>query len=97
MIAHAAAQRLLSALEGDPDALQMLAQYIFEQASFDHYSNEDVARMSARAERSASRAEQQFGTVMDRFPAVDQRCEEIEYQQRLLHQLVEQLAAIIAK
>lgn len=97
MIAHADAQRLLAALEGDPNALQTLSAYIQEQASLDHWSNEDVARASARAERSASRAEQQFGTAMDRFRAVDQRCEEIEYQHRLLHQLVEQLASIIAK
>lgn len=97
MIAHADAQRLLSALEGDPDALQTLAQYITEQASLDHWTNDDVARMSARAERSASRAEQQYATVCDRFQTVDQRCEEIEYQHRLLHQLVERLAEELVK
>ena len=77
MIAHADALGLLQALEGDPHALQTLAQYIQEQASLDHWSNEDVARASARAERSASRAEQQFGTVCDRFRAVENRFEEI--------------------
>lgn len=97
MIAHADALALVKALEGDPDALQTLTQYITEQASLDHYSNEDVARMSARAERSASRAEQQFGTVMDRFRTVENRFEEIEYQHRLLHQLVEELAKIVSQ
>ena len=97
MIAHADAKRLLAALEGDPDALQTLARYIEEQASLDHWTNDDVARASARAERSASRAEQQFATVCDRFRAVESRFEEIEYQQRLLHRLVEELAVIVTE